>query len=439
MTNSNGEEIIQWIESQPELDYLRITANKTLCEYRIDEAEPSDRIIVNTRQDLALGRETFLQKIINTFWVPGEKLRGKQLASKELDNSLSTTSKLMSVSTIWDFVCTLPIFIYVLSPIAKGISGPAGFLFGFIILWASNITGENSTNRTSNNTTKATASLIAFLILSLAKTAVSGVGIDMIISKGRIIEDFASEKILEKADLEQTISNSAFSNVAPDPSVSSEYLNAQKQCEQLNQQICNLDRSKRRDRKLFKELYFDANKAPNAPCPKAASLGQVFTDEKGSQQSEIDNKQSAAALRMEDKRDMSNIVYLMKYYPEEYSTYFKGVPPSILNNTKLTGKEMNSILITTSEGVDPIDWVDERKGDAIAESTKQFFNKIQNNEIASLGMSIFAFIVSLILTSTASILLYSTGNNPEVKASFTSGLGKKVNSLMSMFRKDVDN
>ena len=439
MANSNGEEIIQWIESQPELDYLRITANKTLCEYRIDEAELSDRIIVNTRQDLALGRETFLQKIINTFWVPGEKLRGKQLASKELDNSLSTTSKLMSVSTIWDFVCTLPIFIYVLSPLAKGISGPAGFLFGFIILWASNITGENSTNRTSNNTTKATASLIAFLILSLAKTAVSGVGIDMIISKGRIIEDFASEKILEKADVEQTISNSAFSNVAPDPSVSSEYLFAQKRCEQLNQQMSNLDRSKRRDRKLFKELYFDANKAPNAPCPKAASLGQVFTDEKGSQQSEIDNKKSAAALRMEDKRDMSNIVYLMTYYPREYSTYFKGVPPSILNNTKLTGKEMNSILITTTEGVDPIDWVDERKGDAIAESTKQFFNKIQNNEIASLGMSIFAFIVSLILTSTASILLYSTGNNPEVKASFTSGLGKKVNSLMSMFRKDVDN
>ena len=439
MSNKEGEEIIQWIESQPELDYLRITANKTLCEYKIDEVELTERIKVNSRQDLAISRETFIQKIINTVWVPGEKLRGKQVASKELDNSLSTTSKLMSVSTIWDFVCTLPIFIYVLSPLAKGISGPAGFLFGFIILWASNITGENSTNRTSNNTTKATASLIAFLILSLAKTAVSGVGIDMIISKGRIIEDFASEKILEKADVEQSISNSAFSDVAPDPSVSSEYLFAQKQCEQLNQQMSNLDRSKRRDRKLFKELYFDANKAPNAPCPKAASLGQVFTDEKGSKQSEIDNKQSAAAQRMEDKRDMSKIIYLMKYYPDVYNTYFKGIPASMLNSTSLTGSERTPILTTTIEGAEPIDWVDDRKGDAIAESTKQFFNKIQNNEIASLGMSIFAFIVSLILTSTASILLYSTGKNPEVKASFTSGLGKKFNSLMSMYRKDVDN
>ena len=123
----------------------------------------------------------------------------------------------------------------------------------------------------------------------------------------------------------------------PDPSVSSEYLFAQKQCEQLNQQMSNLDRSKRRDRKLFKELYFDANKAPNAPCPKAASLGQVFTDEKGSKQSEIDNKQSEAAQRIEDKRDMSKIIYLMKYYPDVYSTYFKGIPTSMLSNTSLTG------------------------------------------------------------------------------------------------------
>ena len=136
---------------------------------------------------------------------------------------------------------------------------------------------------------------------------------------------------------------------------------------------------------------------------------------------------------------MSKIIYLMKYYPDVYSTYFKGIPASMLSKTSLTGSEKTSILINTFEGAEPIDWVDERKGDAIAESTKQFFNKIQNNEIASLGMSIFAFIVSLILTSTASILLYSTGKNPEVKASFTSGLGKKFNSLMSMYRKDVDN
>ena len=197
MAKKEGDEIISWIESQPELDYIRLAANKTLCDYRKDQTELSERIIVNSREDSSLGKESTIKKILNIIWVPGNKLRGNQVASKQLDNSLTTSAKVMSVSTIWDFACTLPIFTYVLSPLARGFAGPAGFILGFIILGASNITGENSTNLTSNNKSKARASLIAFLVLSLAKTAVSGVGIDMIISKGRIIDGFAEEKIFE--------------------------------------------------------------------------------------------------------------------------------------------------------------------------------------------------------------------------------------------------
>ena len=44
----------------------------------------------------------------------------------------------------------------------------------------------------------------------------------------------------------------------------------------------------------------------------------------------------------------------------------------------------------------------------------------------------------VILTLTASILLYTTGKNSEVKASFTSGLGKKSNALLSAYRDDLD-
>ena len=58
--------------------------------------------------------------------------------------------------------------------------------------------------------------------------------------------------------------------------------------------------------------------------------------------------------------------------------------------------------------------------------------------LASLGFSIFAFVVSVILTLTASILLYTTGKNSEVKASFTSGLGKKSNALLAGYRDDLD-
>ena len=86
----------------------------------------------------------------------------------------------------------------------------------------------------------------------------------------------------------------------------------------------------------------------------------------------------------------------------------------------------------------PIDWRDDRKGDAVEASMKQFFGKLEAGDLASLGFSIFAFVVSVILTLTASILLYTTGKNSEVKASFTSGLGKKSNALLAAYRDELD-
>lgn len=430
MPNSDNEEIIQWIESQPELDYLRITANKTKCDYRQDEADLNDRIIVNTREDLALGRETFFQKIKNVFWVPGKNLRGNQVASKELDNSLNTTSKVMSVSTIWDFVCTWPIFSYVLGKLSW-VSGPAGFALGFLILWASNITGENSTNRTPNNVNKARTSLIAFLILSLAKTAVSGVGIDMIISKGRIIEGFAEEEILKRQDKENQIVNTAMTKGIEDAPESEELKSYRNRCQQLMNDMARLDLDKGRQRKLYKEIQFQAEKAENAPCPKAAELERTISQDKRSQRDEINIEKKNAQQRILDKSNMTSIEYLAEYYKPVYSSYFVGKPSD--RWTWIEGKEGTSFVNK------PIEWKNDRKGDAVEASMKQFFSKLQNGELASLGFSIFAFIISIILTSTASILLYSTGKNPDVKASFTAGLSKKSNELMNMFRKDIEN
>ncbi len=430
MANADNKEIIQWIESQPELDYLRITANKTKCEYRQDEVDLNDRIIVNTREDLALGRETFFQKIKNVFWVPGRNLRGNQVASKELDNSLNTTSKVMSVSTIWDFVCTWPIFSYVLGKLSWA-SGPAGFALGFIILWASNITGENSTNRTSNNVNKARASLIAFLILSLAKTAVSGVGIDMIISKGRIIEGFAEEELLKRQDKENQIVNSAMIKGIEDAPESEELKFYRNKCQQLMNDMARLDLDKGRQRKLYKELQFQAEKAESAPCPKAAELERRISQDKSSQRDDINIEKKKAQQRILDKSNMTSIEYLAEYYQPVYSSYFVGKP-----SDRWTWRGENE---GTSFVNKPIEWKNDRKGDAVEASMKQFFGKLQNGEFASLGFSIFAFVISIILTSTAAILLYSTGKNPDVKASFTAGLSKKSNELMNMFRKDLEN
>jgi len=427
MPKKEGDELINWIESQSELDYIREAANKTLCDYRIDEKKLSERIIVNTREDLSLGREGNLQKLINIFWVPGKNLRGSQVAGKELDNSLDTTSKVMSISTIWDFVCTLPIFTYILSPLAKGAAGPAGFLLGVIILWASNITGENSTNRVSNNKNKARVSLIAFLILSLAKTAVSGVGIDMILSKNRIIENFANEKIENKSSLEQSALNS-YDRKIPDSSNSDALLFAREECNALIEQMKTLDLGKGRQRKAREGMYNRAY-APDGPCTRASNLGEIASQEKSRSINKQNQRTSELEKRISDRETMSNTQFLLTYYRPIYDQYFQGVP---IGSDRV-------VNIKTGNTIDnrEIDWKENERGEAVAASMNQFFSKLQNGELSSLGFSIFAFVISIILTSTAGILLYTTGKNPEVKASFTSGLGKKSNALMSTYRDDV--
>ena len=432
MPKKEGEELIKWIERRPELDYIRNAANKTLCDYRLDENELSERIVVNNTADKSFGKESFFQIFLNVIWVPGRKLRGNQVASEELDSSLTTTSKVMSVSTIWDFVCTWPIFTYVLGKLSWA-SGPAGFVLGFIILWASNLTGENSTNRTGNNAVKAKASLIAFLILSLAKTAVSGVGIDMVISKGRIIEEFAGKEIANKSLNEKQNLDLALGAEVGDSPVTEALNNAKYQCKLLNEKMADLDESKGKQRKLYREIYEQAYTIENAPCKRVDDLSDKLTANKGMQQEKINSDKQRALERLRDKSQLSNIGYLAKYYRPVYDTYLIGVPSEYAYRSTETLD--GQILSMDSR---PIDWKNDRKGDAVEASMEQFFKKLQNGELASLGFSIFAFVISVILTSTAAILLYTTGKNREVKASFSSSLAKKSNALMATFREDLD-
>ena len=130
---------------------------------------------------------------------------------------------------------------------------------------------------------------------------------------------------------------------------------------------------------------------------------------------------------------MSKTQYLWKYYKTVYDTYFTGIPPG-WDYTYIEGKPD----IPENREYGEIEWTDGSKSEAVGAAMKQFVNKVQKGDVASLGFSIFAFVVSVILTLTASILLYTTGKNSEVKASFTSGLGKKSNALLAGYRDDLD-
>ena len=430
MENNYSDELVEWIESQPELDYLRVYANRTICSYYPEEKTPRERIVVNSRKDLSLGDNTFLENFRETFWVPGSKLRGNQFSTKELDNSLTTTAKVMSVSTLWDFFCTLPILFYAVGG-AKFLAGPFTFLIGYLILWASNLTGENATNRTKGHSGKAKASLLAFIILSLAKTAVSGVGLDMILSKDQIINTFADELIESKSIGEESLINDLRSPLA-EPAIKRELDLVTAECSSLISQMKNLDMDKRSNRKIFEQLNSQARGNSQSPCNKKLELSTRLSDEQSRINSIERKNKDKSSERLNDRQELAPITFLLKYYRNEFDTYFRGLPPGYYRYNDQGILEQN--LTTEST----LDWQDGRKSEAVSQASKQFFNKLSNGEIASLGLSLFGFIISIVLSSTAAILLYSTGKVKEIKASFTSSLSSKSNKLMAMYQKSAD-
>ena len=187
-------------------------------------------------------------------------------------------------------------------------------------------------------------------------------------------------------------------------------------------------RQRKKESELSERAY-----GPNGPCTKASKLGSIESKEKGEKQDLIDQKKALAEKRIKDRTEMSRTQYLYRYYNTVYSTYFTGIPPG-WDYTYIEGKP--DIMENRTYG--EIEWTDGSKSEAVGAAMKQFKDKVQKGDVASLGFSIFAFVVSVILTLTASILLYTTGKNSEVKASFTSGLGKKSNALLSAYRDDLD-
>ncbi len=477
VSKKESEELISWIESQPELDYLRKKANKSLCEYRQDQTSPSQRIRINPRDELEQEDENLFKSFIETIWVPSGKFRGTSYSSKELDRSLSSVSKVMSISTIWDFFSTLPIFYFAVSTLAKSVALPFSFVLGYLILWGSNISGQNSTNRSKGNNSKATASLVAFLILSLIKTLVSGVGIDMIMSKEAIMEDYASE-VVEKKDaekkqemsqkkkrLEDQLSRLDKQKLVINRKVDNPELKlATQECNSLKEQMSGLNTSKRKERQIYEELRLTAYGVSNQsyinlpaqeildkygatlpPCRKVNVLASIEGQKNLAKTKTSNIKDDAYSddfksyneaerkwnLQLEDKMNMSNLRYLNEYYIGDYLKDFRGQPPGLkwVVVDKASQQKLGDMEATQG----PLKWAS--GGKAVEQATVQFFRKLQDpNKIASLGLSLFGFTISIVLTASAAALLYASSKSQALKASFDSRLNKKSNQLLSSYR-----
>jgi len=413
------EELFDWIEQQPELQEIREEAAATLCEYRPAEQELDSRIKVSAVSVSSQADNGLATRIWETVWVPGRNMRGKAFSTPELDTSLNSVAKLMCISTLWDFFCTIPIFSKSLL-ILGGASLPAGALLSFILLWASNVAGENATDRRKGHAAKANWSLSAFVLLCLAKTAVSGVGIDLMIGEYAIASKYAQQLAKEKLVSEERNMNNLRSIETP------ALLSAKEECQKLESEQRSYNRATQE--KEWISAYVKARGTIN----DQRSMQGLSTEQRirkyGSAKSipgacnqqdaleETKLKDLAAREKsLEAKKESINSLAPLEYLERQEK-------PTFDQHFLKSGEDLY--------------W--KNGTEAVAQGMEQFFRSLQEGEYTLLGFSLFMLAVSTILTSAASVMLYLTGKNEQVKASFAGELNKYRERRVAQYQELVD-
>jgi hypothetical protein len=391
------DELLDWIESRPELSQIRALANSAICNYQTDAATPEERITLGPA-DIRLPSKSSFDKFIEIIWVPGQNMRGKAYASQSSDASLSSVAKLMSLSTLWDFVTTIPVLSFPLQLSAGLLSIPIAGGLSFLLLWASNIAGENATNRSPGHISKATASLIAFLLLSAAKTAVSGVGTDLVIGIRGIQQEYASKLVSESLVIDRKNLEEKKRMLFADPLLEEQA----KKCDEKTKALAQLPRTDPGWQAAYLAeggQYQDriatidqVKKKYGSPANMPSCLAvRVLSEDKNTQL----NKPTQKLQELQEaSKSLPPLAFLKTYYPERYANAFIDYP-----NGDIAFRDGTL---------------------AVGEATTLFFTKLTNpGQLASLGFSLFTFAVSVTLSASAAVMLFLVSRNREIKASFS--------------------
>ena len=403
------EDLFDWLEQQPELAQLRKQAAATPCEYCPTEITTDLRLKTKANTELA-NEEGIIGKFRDIIWVPGRNMRGNAFSTPELDRSLSSVAKLMSISTLWDFVTTIPLFSFSLSLFSWG-AIPAGTALSFILLWASNVAGENATDRRPKHTSKANWSLAAFVLLSVAKTLVSGVGVDLMIGNRAIQAEYAQKLAENKLSEDRA-------NLTEQSKPSSNLIAATQRCSELQDQMKQLGANRAVNNLQYTSVLVQANgtfednksdkNLTNEELSKKYSTSKgVCRYEQALKDLQKEKNQSALSLiekQANAQKSLPPLKYLQQYAPNIYNEHFKGSGSNI-------------------------EWVN--GSEAVGEATDQFYKKLLAGEFGLLGFSLFTFAISFILTGSASVMLYLIGKNPQVQASYTGALEEYRNRRLS--------
>lgn len=443
-TSKERKRFLDWISRNPNCSYIRNRANKALAIFDKDNPDPTERIKVFYTPPRKK-KMNFFKLLLDNIWVPGHKLRGKEWTDRSWDDQLNQTSSIMSFSGVFDMLCMSPILFY-LTKAAGLFALPISLVYGFLLLIISNKAGEFSMNRSKENNKAATFLLIIFFLLSLLKTVMSGVGIDLVSRSGEI-KNSAAEKFIPSTELLYENQNIIYTSVLE---------SANKECNKFIDKQSQLDTTKRAQRRLYGDLQEKMYKKPLNPKSLDAAyllsnhisdLGPCLKKDLINNINESNfyngNKAFKAKADILDKSPAVTSLYI--FQRNKFNDLFTGNPlkgsktdfEQYLKTFENSDINFNIKCIESTEDCkNDVSWTN--SGKVVNEAWNQFYGRILNKDWENLGLSYIGFLISILLSASATVLLYTSSIDVRNRASRSSLLKQWRNKYLNDLDLDDD-
>ena len=424
----NGQEAVKvypiqltsWIESQPDLAYLVEAANNTPALYKNGSKELN---IAPLKEDIISKRFSNKRaRVKDFFWPSARSMRGDCFGTKNFDDTCGRAANTMAGSTIWDAISTVPFVQFALVNYLKGAAFPAAVVISLLMMVISNIAGKTGANRAKGRASISTLGLAFFILLSVVKTLLSGVGFDILVNQDGITKEYSNIVLNQQIEAKEKRLKELQTLNGP------KLVNLQNSCQPLQRKLNSIDKDLQP--KTFETVYVQAY---GTYAQKQSLIG--LTDE------EIIAKYGSVSgiPGMCNKAEIQLAIDLKQ--ADLLQEQIAGLNTKIGSSTSLNilQSEFPEILnerfkINPSTGEYEI-----RSGqEVVSQASQQFASKLRDPEkFTQLCISLFWMIVSILLSGMAVFFLWALSLTKEMKMSYNTSLLRDRMNLLQAYQDNL--
>jgi len=412
--NIKSLELVRWIETQPSLSYLREIAGETAAQHDslTDQfaVRPLDPTIIRRRYSApwAKAKELVLPS--------ARSMRGNTYSSPRFEISCTTTAYVMAASTAWDAISTVPFIQFGFQGLLGILAAPSAWGTSAVLMVVSNLLGKLGCNRTKGSTGLANFGLAGFLLLSLIKTSLAGVGFEILINQDGIARRYAV--VVAEREVARVNRNLTELLEYKDP----KYTQYKGSCEAAKRELSGVPRQDARFDSLFRRAYGSiAEQDKLRPLAIDAKLDLLKNSQIEGECTKQDlqlvqNQRTADTLREDLDRyrtEMSRtnrFEFLAKEFPSIFQQEFRVIP--------------NQNKIHIREG-----------GTVIGQAFEQFITRLSKpDQISELAVSLFWMLVSIVLSTLAVFFIWTLSRNKEMIMSHSNSLLMTRTNLLQAYQ-----